>query len=201
MDLAQVLQDYGYPALLLGTFLEGETIMVLGGLAAHLGYLSLDWVIACGFFGTFIGDQLFFLLGRRHGNSLLARRPSWQPRADRVFAILERHQNLLILGFRFLYGLRSVTPFAIGMSKVSYVRFAALNFIGAAIWAITVGLAGFYFGQAMESVLGDLKRYEVALMTGLICIASIVWLLHIFRQRRRNSSAHGDERRQAINER
>ena len=49
MNLAQILQDYGYAAVFVGTFLEGETIMVLGGLAAQLGYLSLDWVIACGF--------------------------------------------------------------------------------------------------------------------------------------------------------
>ena len=192
MNFAQVLQDYGYPAVLLGTFLEGETIMVLGGLAAHLGYLSLDWVIACGFCGTLVGDQLYFFLGRRHGKTFLARRPSWQPSAGRVFLILERHQNLLIVGFRFLYGLRSVTPFAIGMSNVSYVRFAALNLIGAAIWAISIGLAGFFFGQAMETLLGDLKRYELAMMASLVGIASVAWLIRSFRQRRINSSASRD---------
>lgn len=60
MNIAQILQDYGYPAVFLGTLHEGETIMLLGGLAAHPGYLSLDWVIACGFCGTLIGDQLYF---------------------------------------------------------------------------------------------------------------------------------------------
>jgi membrane protein DedA with SNARE-associated domain len=184
MDLAQVLQDYGYPALLIGTFFEGETIMILGGLAAHLGYLSIEWVIACGFFGSLLGDQLFFFLGRRHGKSFLARRPSWQPRAEQVFAKLHRHQNLLIVGFRFLYGLRSVTPFAIGMSNVSYTRFAVLNVIGAAIWAIGIGLAGYFFGRVMETLLGDLKRYELTLMAGLLCMAVVVWLIHFQRQRR-----------------
>ena len=90
--------------------------MILAGVAAHLGYLSLDWVIVCGFCGTFFGDQLYFFLGRRHGKSMLARHPSWQAPADRVFDKIERQQNLLILSFRFLYGIRTVTPFAIGMS-------------------------------------------------------------------------------------
>jgi membrane protein DedA with SNARE-associated domain len=192
VNLAQILQDYGYPAVLLGTFLEGETIMLLGGLAAHLGYLSLEWVIACGFCGTLIGDQLYFFLGRRHGKSFLARRLSWQPRARRVFTILERHQNLLIVGFRFLYGLRSVTPFAIGMSNVSYTRFAVLNLIGAAIWAVVIGLAGFFLGHAMEALVGNLKRYEMILMASLVCIATIVWLIHLYRQRSLNSSASRD---------
>jgi len=52
--------------------------MILGGIAAHPGYLSLGWVISCGFIGTVLGDQLYFYLGRRHGPGLLARRPSWQ---------------------------------------------------------------------------------------------------------------------------
>lgn len=125
--LESLLSSYGYPILIIGTFLEGETVMILAGVAARIGYLSLDWVILCGFCGTFFGDQLYFILGRRHGKSMLARHPSWQAPASRVFKKLQRHQNLLILSFRFLYGIRTVTPFVIGMSDVSYLRFALLK--------------------------------------------------------------------------
>lgn len=103
--------------------------------------------------------------------------------------ILERHQNLLILGFRFLYGLRSVTPFAIGISDVSYLRFTLLNLIGAGIWAISIGLAGYYFGQAVEAILGDIKRYEVELMAGIFGLAMVIWLVHFYRRRRSDRSA------------
>jgi membrane protein DedA with SNARE-associated domain len=186
--LESLLSTYGYPILIIGTFLEGETILVLGGLAAHLGYLSLDWVIVCGFCGTLFGDQLYFFLGRRQGKTLLARHPSWQPRAERVLRILERHQTLLILGFRFLYGLRSVTPFAIGMSDVSYLRFILLNLIGAGIWTITIVFAGYYFGRAMQALLGDIKQYELELMTGIIGTAIVIWLVHFYRRRRSGRS-------------
>jgi membrane protein DedA with SNARE-associated domain len=182
--LESLLTTYGYPILIIGTFLEGETIMVLGGVAAHLEYLSLKWVIVCGFCGSLFGDQLYFIIGRRHGKSLLAQHPSWQRRAERVFDKLERHQTLLILGMRFLYGLRSVTPFAIGMSDVSYLRYTVLNLIGAGIWAISIGLAGYYFGHALESVLGDIKRYELELMAGIVGLATLIWLAHFYRRRR-----------------
>ncbi len=92
--LETLLTNYGYPILTIGTFLEGETIMVLGGLFAHLGYLSLPWVIVCGFCGTLCGDQLYFFLGRRHGKGLLTRHPAWQARTDTVLEKLERHQTL-----------------------------------------------------------------------------------------------------------
>jgi len=187
--LESLLNTYGYPILLLGTFLEGETILVLGGVAAHLGYLSLGWVIACGFAGTLFGDQLYFYLGRRHGSEFLARRPTWQARSQRVHRILERYPVLLILGFRFLYGLRTVTPFALGTSRLPYLLFTVLNVIGAGIWAIAIGLAGFYFGHSVEIVLGEIKQYEIQVMafvgvTGLL--AWIVFMIHRRKQDRRS---------------
>jgi len=188
--LESLLSHYGYPILIIGTFLEGETVMVLGGLSARLGYLSLDRVIACGFCGALLGDQLGFFLGRRHGKALLARHPAWQARTEGVFDKLEQYQNLFILGFRFLYGLRSVSPFAIGMSEVSYLRFILLNLAGAGIWASVIGLAGYFFGQAVEVFLGDIKRYELALMAGIIGTATLVWLVNFYLRRRSGSKTN-----------
>ena len=63
MTIEYLIQTYGYVAILVGTFLEGETVLVLGGLAAHQGYLQLPGVMLAAFAGTLIGDQLFFFLG------------------------------------------------------------------------------------------------------------------------------------------
>jgi membrane protein DedA with SNARE-associated domain len=59
-----------------------------------------------------------------------------------------------------------------------------LNLIGAAVWATCIGLAGFYFGQAVEAVLGDIKRYELVLMAGIIAAAMLIWTIHYKRRRR-----------------
>lgn len=101
-----------------------------------------------------------------------------------MFAILERHQNLLIVGFRFLYGIRTITPFTIGMSQVSYLRFTMLNLIGAGVWAVGIGLAGYYFGHAVEAVLGNIKQYEIEVMSVIIIGGALVWLLYYYRRRR-----------------
>ena len=58
MSLQQLITDYGYLAILMGTFLEGETILILGGFASHRGYLELPWVVVSAFIGTLAGDQL-----------------------------------------------------------------------------------------------------------------------------------------------
>ena len=99
MTLGTFLASYGYLALWLGTFLEGETILVLGGVAAHQGYLKLTGVILAAFAGSFMGDQLFFFLGRRHSDYILRKRPGWQHSIDRVNLLLARFENTTILIF------------------------------------------------------------------------------------------------------
>lgn len=194
MMLESLLMHYGYPALIIGTFLEGETILILGGVAAKLGYLSLEWVIACGFIGTLLGDQLYFFIGRYKGKAFLTRRPVRQMQAQRVFQKLERHQNLFIIGFRFIYGLRTVTPFAIGISNISYLRFTLLNILGAAIWAIIIGLIGYFFGHAFEALLGDIKHYELELLAGIILFSALIWLTSHYRRRRACNRIDGKDK-------
>ncbi|MBX9756712.1 MAG: DedA family protein, partial [Pseudomonadaceae bacterium] len=64
MMLEQFLQDFGYFALFLGTFFEGETILVLAGFLASRGYMQIEWVLVTAFFGSYAGDQLWYYLGR-----------------------------------------------------------------------------------------------------------------------------------------
>lgn len=185
MSLEQLIQDYGYLAILIGTFLEGETILVLGGLAAHLGLLELQWVIVSAFAGSFSGDQLYFYVGRFYGPRILAKRLSWQANAEKVYKHLHRHQNFLILTFRFYYGLRNVTPFAIGASGVSPVRFFVLNLIGAVIWAITLAVLGYLFGEAFRLFLHDFHRRGLYLLGAVVVAGVVIWLVTLLRQRRK----------------
>jgi membrane protein DedA with SNARE-associated domain len=183
MDFEYLLPAYGYAAVLVGTFFEGETILVLGGFAAHRGYLQLPWVMLAAFAGTLAGDQLYFHIGRTRGARLLERRPGWRRKAGRVLALLDRHPALFIIGFRFVYGMRTVSPFAIGMSSVSRGRFTVLNATGAALWAVSVGTLGYVFGHAMELALEEVKRYELWILAGIAACGVLIWGLRKLRER------------------
>lgn len=75
--MEQLVTDYGYLAILIGTFLEGEVILVIGGFLVHRGYLDLPVVIAVAFIGTLVGDQLYFNLGRTRGKRFTAKNGPW----------------------------------------------------------------------------------------------------------------------------
>ena len=180
-----LITQYGYIAVLLGTFLEGETILILAAFAAHRGFLNIEWVIACAFIGTLLGDTLYYLLGRTRGNRLLDKRPDWKVKVEKVFKLLRSNEVLAILSFRFMYGIRSVSSFVIGMSRIPLPKFILLNSIGAAIWAITIGSLGYFFGELLEHIIAGFKRYEM-LALGLIALTgALVWCIHFARQRSR----------------
>jgi len=184
MPLGEIVSTYGYVAIAAGTFFEGETVLALGGFAAHRGYLELPWVVVWGFLGTFFGDQLYFYIGRIKGISFLEKRPYWKSRSGRVFDLMHKHQLLLILAFRFLYGLRTVTPFLLGTSGIPPVRFLILNTLGGFVWACAVGGLGYVFGHGFELIIGDIHRYELNLFILLAASGLFVWSVHWFRRRR-----------------
>lgn len=193
IGLAHLIAAYGYLAVFVGTFLEGETVLLLAGFAAHRGYLHLPYVLLAAFLGSLSGDQLYFFLGRRHGAALLARRPQWQVHTARVHRLLERWPGPFIFGFRFgiLYGFRTVAPFVIGMSRIPTSRFVIYNTFGAAVWAVSLGMLGYFFGHGVELLLGDVRRYEREAFLFLVAAGVVLWLWRFVRRRR---AAHAGDR-------
>ncbi|WP_394807357.1 DedA family protein [Nitrosomonas sp.] len=106
---------------------------------------------------TLAGDQLYFYIGRIKGKEFIDSKPGWKSETDRVFRLLDKYHTLFILGFRFLYGIRAVAPFVLGASGISPIRYLALNLCGALIWVIVIGMLGYYFGHAIEILLGEIK--------------------------------------------
>ncbi|MDD5205479.1 MAG: DedA family protein [Desulfobacterales bacterium] len=177
------IHNYGYLAILIGSMVEGEIILLLGGLAAYSGYLSLPWVISIAFLGTFVADQVYFFLGRWHSPRILAARPSWKARMNKAERLFRRFRTPLILIFRFLYGIRAVLVFVIGMSRIPATKFAILNALGALIWAITVGTGGYFFGSVFEVLLGKVKAVELSLLGAMLVTGSVIWIARFLRRK------------------
>ena len=177
INIAEWVQSYGYVAVAVGTFLEGESVLLIAGAAASRGHLALPVVIAVAALASFMGDQLYFLVGRRYGAALLARYPSMQPRAARVRGLLDRHHLPLILSIRFLYGLRIIGPIAIGMSSVSWSRFLLLNGLGALLWALIIAGVGYGTGHALVHLLKAVDADELWGLSLLLVLGLVGWLL------------------------
>src|SRR3954452_10360901 len=137
MDI-QLIADYGvyfYFLIFVWTFFEGETIVLFAAFAAAQGLLDPGLLVICAGLGSYLGDQCYFWLGRKYGVRLLQRFPSWRPGVASAMSWLERYDVWFILSFRFIYGVRNFSSFALGLSAVRSYRFLFLNFFAAMVWA------------------------------------------------------------------
>jgi membrane protein DedA with SNARE-associated domain len=185
-DLESFVQSYGYWALFLGTLLEGETVLILAGLMAHLGLMKLPLVMLVALLGSFLGDQFYFFLGRHQGADLLDRHPLWRRRAKKVQRAMQRYHNGIMLGFRFVYGMRIVTPLLLGMDRTVRIRrFILLNLIGAALWSAVIATGGYLFGSVLMIFLADLKHYRLAFLLVGLLIGIAIRVLVLYREKRK----------------
>lgn len=183
-----LIAQYGYVALFLGTLLEGETIVALAGFAAYQGYLKLGLIIPIAIAGAMIGDQAFFYFGRYKGKRFLEKRPNLKKRVDYVHQLSERYHGWIIFGSRFMYGFRAIIPVAFGTSSTSPMKFFLLNLLGAIVWAPIFALGGYAFGNAIQHFLGNVKKFEIEIMLGVVVFVALMQgVLYLIRRHKEHS--------------
>lgn len=178
--LHHLVERFGLLAVFIGCMAEGESFAILGGFFAHQGFFEPRNAFAVAAVGAFLGDTLFFVLGRRYSNHkwvrLLRRRPGF----SHAFRLVQAHPNLFVLGNRYVYGMRLAGGIAAGLSRIPVPLFLALNGLSALVWAGIFVSLGYVFGLGAEHILGDTLKAHHRLFLGLgigIAVALATWLL------------------------
>jgi membrane-associated protein len=150
-----------------GLIAPGETAIVLGGVVAAQGEVSLPLIALAAWAAAALGDLVSFLLGRRLGRPFLvahgARVGVTPPRLARVDAFFDRHGGKAILIGRFVGLVRAVAPFIAGASGLRLRRFVPYSLAGTFVWAIAFTLVGYAFQESFETAAGALTHGALAL--------------------------------------
>ena len=179
-----LLQKFGYLAVFVGTFLEGETILVMAGFFAERGHLDVYLVTLTAFFGAYAGHVFWFWLGRTQGVRILDRFPKMKRHFGKGIRIFERYGAPAIFFTQWLYGLRVTCAVIIGISRISTVRFLIYEALTCAVWAAVITFLGFYFGRAVESLLGRAAHIEKYGLIALLALGIGVWAWHQWKERK-----------------
>lgn len=187
------VSSLGYLGVFVGTFLEGETTILIAGIFAKLGYLKLKGVIFCAFVGTLAGDCSFFFLGKLFGRSLFERYQFLRNKTALANRIIHQHGNVILYIMRFLAGFRSIILLLLGCANLKTSRFLLLDFISCLVWSTLVSLVGYTFANVVYIFVSDAKGYEKIIMAlAILLVGGGILLYRHFIKEKEEEHFHGD---------
>ncbi|RUV28065.1 MULTISPECIES: DedA family protein [unclassified Mesorhizobium] len=185
-----LVEQYGLIAVFLGCVAEGESAALLGGFFAHQHVFVLWQAFLAASIGAFVGDTLFFTLGRSFANHPLVIKLRGRPGFSHAYRLVSNHPDMFVLSNRFIYGLRLVGGIAAGLSGIAVTRFVILNVISSIVWAGLFTTIGYVFGLGAERIVGQaLARHErllIALAIGLAAAVLASFIAHTIAKKERS---------------
>jgi membrane protein DedA with SNARE-associated domain len=179
-----LLVVFGVPALeasaFVGFVFPGETAVILGGVLASQGHLSLAAVIAAGIGGAVIGDAIGYLVGRRWGRRVLDSSLGRFVKAehlDRASEALAHRGSWAVFIGRFTVALRVMVPGLAGMAGMPFRRFALANITGGVLWGAAMALVGYLAGNSLATIEHDLSIGGIAVTVAVIAVVVLVVLI------------------------
>jgi len=146
----------------IGLLAPGETAIVLGGVVAAHGDISLPAMIAIAWVAAAGGDLASFTLGKRLGRRfVITRGPRFgvtAPRLERVEAFFDHHGPKAILVGRFIGLVRAVAPFLAGASGMRLRAFLPWSLLGTLVWTSAFTLVGYAFSNSFSAAAGVLTH-------------------------------------------
>jgi undecaprenyl-diphosphatase len=170
-----LLVVFAMPALessaFLGFVFPGEVALILGGVLASQGKISLAAVLAAAIAGSVVGDSVGYVFGRRYGRRMLdgtVGRLVRRHHLDSAQAYLSERGGKAVFFGRFTAALRVMVPGLAGMSGMPYRTFALFNVASAICWGTMSVLFGYLGGSSWRHV------EHVASRVGLGALALVV---------------------------
>jgi membrane protein DedA with SNARE-associated domain len=177
--LIELLQEYGYIILFVWSILEGETGLVMAGVMIHTGDMVMINAIIVAGLGGFAGDQLYFYIGRYNQKLIHSKLISQRRKFALATLLLRKYGWMIIFAQRYMYGLRTIIPMAIGLTKYNSKTFGIINLISAFIWASLTIILSYIFGKEILKIVHFAKEHwQLALPLVLFFLANVFYFFH-----------------------
>jgi membrane protein DedA with SNARE-associated domain len=175
MAIASFLLTYRYPAIFIGSFLEGPTIMMLTGFFLRLGYFNFFIAYALLLLGDLVGDLMWYGIGYFGLHRTIRRFGRFFDVSDEVIEKIKikfrKHEVKILFGSKLTtgFGFSVAIMMTAGMARVPLRKFAAIIFSGGLAWALTLMTTGYFFGHVYLQVE---KGFRMIFLFSIIVIIS-----------------------------
>jgi len=174
--LINALIEYGYIILFIWSIMEGELGLVMAGTMVHAGHMDMATAIAVAGLGGFVGDQIYFYVGRYNKKWIHQYLVNHRRKFALAYLLLRKYGWPIIFVQRYMYGLRVIIPMSIGLTRYDAKKFAIINFVSAQVWAaITIVLAYIFGEQIMQAIEYAKHHWYFALPIAGLFFVSIIY--------------------------
>jgi len=177
-NLIYLLKEYGYIILFIWSIFEGETGLVMAGILSHTGDMNLGASIIVAALGGFVGDQIYFYLGKINKKWVLKELKAHKRKFAKARLLLRKYGGWVIFIQRFIYGMRTIIPMAIGISGYDPKKYALINLISAFVWASVTIIPSYYFGEELLEILKWLKEHFYFAIIFVAITWGILWYIN-----------------------
>ncbi|MCF6308978.1 MAG: DedA family protein [Sulfurimonas sp.] len=184
-DTFSNLETYGYIGLFLYSLGGGFIALIGAGVLSFMGKMDLTTVIVTAFVANAIGDVLLFYMARYQKTMMMESFRKHRRKLALAHIMMKKNGSWIILIQKFVYGIKTLIPIAIGLTKYDFKKFAILNVLSAAVWALVFGFGSYYSGNALvkaAGVVGD-KPWIAPII--LIVFGGALWLYMTHATKRR----------------
>jgi len=168
--MEKFISEFGYIALMVGTFFEGETVILTASSLIYRGLFAFPWTVLAAFAGSFISDWVYFLIGHYNGKVFIANRPKLLAKVKPITDFFHKNKFQILFSYRFLYGFRVVIPLVIGMSGLRPIRYLFYSVVTGLIWATTISTAGYWAGRLLVIEVKTFENNFVYIMIGFAAL-------------------------------
>ena len=153
------MKEYGYIILFIWSMLEGESGLIMAGLLSHTGDMNIFMAIFVAGLRGFAGDQVYFYIGRFNKKYVYRKLKGQRRKLALAHLLLKKYGWPIIFAQRYMYGLRTVIPMSIGLTRYDAKTFALINLISAWCWGALTIVPAWYFGQEILIVIQWAKQH------------------------------------------
>ena len=175
-DTFSNLATYGYIGLFLYSLGGGFVALIGASVLAFMGKMDITMVIFIAFIANALGDVLLFYMARYQKSMMMEGLRKHRRKLALSHVLMKKHGSWIILFQKFVYGIKTLIPIAIGLTKYDFKKFAILNVASSAVWALTFGIGSYYSGSVLVELaetIGD-KPWIAPLI--LVVLGSLLWL-------------------------
>lgn len=169
------LETYGYVVLFLYSFGGGFVALMGAGVLSYTGHMDLSTSIAVAFIANFLGDTMLFYMGRYHKKEVIAYMHKHKRKLALSHLLMKRNGSWVVFLQKYVYGIKTLIPLAIGITKYDFKKFAILNFFASAVWALVVGIGSYMAGEAIRSGYEVIAERPWIAPAVLFSVVGLIW--------------------------